>query len=49
MLIDYLCDIHYSLDITEPHERLGGVKNLDQIGNYLMKLRDLHYVKLLLN
>ena len=35
LLIDYSCDIRCSLDITNPHERLGGVEILDQIGNYL--------------
>ena len=49
MLINYSCDIHCSLDITKPRQRLGGVKNLYQSGKYLKILWDLNYVKLLLN
>ena len=35
MFIGYSYDIRWSLDITNPHEKIGGVENLDQIGNYL--------------
>ena len=35
LLIDYSCDIRCSLDIAKPHERLGSVETIDQIGNYL--------------
>ena len=30
-----MIDVVANLDITNPHERLGGIENLDQIGNYL--------------